>query len=70
MTNFEYLCTCDIETLAHHLIAPAYKIEYEYSYEEEPREIIEEGWQTSDGKFFYYQDFAIEHQIDWLNRQH
>lgn len=69
MTLFQKIHEMSLEELAKLLVYPGFEQEFDYAFDGEdeyPVDIYTEGYLTSDHQFFYFEDSAIEHQIELL----
>lgn len=73
MTEYEYLKSLPVEEFAKLLVQHGCRYDKDYTFdgiEEYPVQICIEVYQTTDGKQFYSEEYAVEHQIKLLNQLH
>ena len=72
MTNFERIKAMSIEELAECNVSNATRTYTDYGFDgvdEYAYTAYEDGYETSDGEFFYSLQDAIEHEIEWLQQE-
>ena len=73
MTEYEYLKSLAVEEFAKLVVQHACQYEEDYAFdgeEEYPVEVCMEVYRTTDGKQFYFEEDAVEHEIELLNQPH
>lgn len=72
MTNFERIKAMSLEALAEYNVSTAIKAYTDWGFDGEDEyqytDYID-GYKTSDGEFFYDLEDAIEHEIEWLQKE-
>lgn len=72
MTNFERIKAMSIKELAEDNISYATRSYTDWGFDgtdEYMYDAYEDGYKTSDGEFFYDLEDAIEHEIEWLQKE-
>lgn len=73
MNLYQKIISMSLEELAKLLVRSGYDINYDYEFDGQDEHLVEisvDGFTTSDGKFFVFEDTAIEHQIDLLKSEY
>lgn len=73
MTEYEYLTSLPVEEFAKLVVQHGCRYDEDFAFdgeEEYPVEVCVEFYRTTDGKQFYFEEDAVEHQIKLLNQLH
>lgn len=72
MTNLEHIRTLPTDELAKLLISHTYQVSEDWYFNGEsevPYENYNEVWKTSDGTIFYFEQDAVQAEIEYLESQ-
>lgn len=73
MTEYEYLKSLPVEAFAKLVVQHECQYDEDFAFdgeEEHAVEICVEVYRTTDGKQFYFEEDALEHEIELLNQPH
>ena len=73
MTLFQKIHEMSLEELAKFLVYPGFEQDFDYQFDGEdeyPVDLYNDGFVTSDKQFFFFEDSAIEHQIELLQSEY
>lgn len=73
MILYQKIMSMSLKDLANFLVRPGYESSSDYEFDGEEEHLVEisiDGFTTSDGTFFIFEDTAVEYQIELLQSEY